>query len=154
MTSDITAERIKDSRTKIGLSGQSLAEAIGVTQTSISRYETGKKKPSFRTLKKISRTLNVSTDYLMGLSEESEPPAQNEDVMYTVKAPRMNTDQPDAPKITHGDIPTAAAEFRGRLKQEIYHMDADDLKITHDVLVSCIAMLDSLRDTEKQVKTA
>ena len=73
--SDITAERIRLARNSKGYTGQELAEIIGISQTSVSSYERGIKKPSFVTLKKISSVLGVSVDYLMGLTDDTDAPS-------------------------------------------------------------------------------
>ena len=46
-----------------------LAEAIEVTRSTLSLYETGKRTPDLATLCRMARFLAVSTDYLLGLSE-------------------------------------------------------------------------------------
>ena len=47
------------------LSQQALAEAVGVTQVAISKFESGKKTPRVKTLKKLAKELNCSTDHLL-----------------------------------------------------------------------------------------
>lgn len=42
-----------------------LAEAIGVTQSTITQYETGVRKPDIITLKKLAVTLHCTTDQLL-----------------------------------------------------------------------------------------
>jgi len=46
-----------------------LAEAIGMSQGVVNNYCTGKREPSIYVLYLICKTLNVSADYLIGLSE-------------------------------------------------------------------------------------
>ena len=60
-----------------------LAEMISVSDSNVSKYLYEKTYPSLPTLALIAKTLNVSTDYLLGLTsgkiEESKPKKQNDD---------------------------------------------------------------------------
>ena len=67
---NILGDRIKERRKIKRLSGASLAEEIGISQRMISCYETGTKRPSTKTLEKLSEILEVSIDYLMGRTDE------------------------------------------------------------------------------------
>ena len=51
-----------------------LANAIGVTQRTISFLETGASEPSLRDITAICRYFNVSADYLLGLPRDMEYP--------------------------------------------------------------------------------
>lgn len=64
------AERLKKYRKLSGTSQKELAEAVGVLQKDISRWENGTYKPGIDYLAKICITLNVSADILLGLTEE------------------------------------------------------------------------------------
>ena len=50
-----------------------LADAIGVTQATISDIENGRRATSFDKLAAICQHYNVSADYLLGLIEEPRP---------------------------------------------------------------------------------
>ena len=69
------AKRLKEVREKAGLTQRDLAEALEkeyglkVTASSISGYEKGKSFPTLPTAKVISEKLNVSLDYLCGITE-------------------------------------------------------------------------------------
>lgn len=52
-----------------------LAREAGLPATTISHFEAGSRKPSFDNLRRLSRTLNVSSDYLMGLVDTMEAAA-------------------------------------------------------------------------------
>ena len=58
--------RIKQSRKENGLTQKQLAERLGLRSSVISFYETGERTPSIDVLIKLSRTLHVSIDYLLG----------------------------------------------------------------------------------------
>lgn len=69
------AKRLKEIREKAGLTQRDLAEALEkeyglkVTASSISGYEKGKSFPTLPTAKVIAEKLNVSLDYLCGITE-------------------------------------------------------------------------------------
>lgn len=62
--------RIKELRKKHHMSQIRLSIELGVSQETISAYESGKHYPSFLSLVKLSEIFGVSIDYIMGLSEE------------------------------------------------------------------------------------
>lgn len=47
-----------------------VAELMGIPPRCISQYERGDRKPSVETLKKIAVFYGVTTDYLLGLTED------------------------------------------------------------------------------------
>lgn len=63
------SERLKELRTKLGLTQKDLATKIGVTSASLSAYETNTKNPSLGVAIDIAQKCNVSIDWLCGLSE-------------------------------------------------------------------------------------
>lgn len=62
--------RITIERKNSDLTQEELAEKLNISQKSISKYETGARKPSFETLTKMAKLFNVSTDYLLGITDE------------------------------------------------------------------------------------
>ncbi|MGE6347864.1 helix-turn-helix domain-containing protein [Bacillus mycoides] len=71
----VTAKRIKMLRLKKGLTQKSLGELVGVSEAFISMVESRSstnKKPSAKTISLIAEVLNVSTDYLLGLSNSDD----------------------------------------------------------------------------------
>jgi transcriptional regulator with XRE-family HTH domain len=63
-------DRLRDTRELRGYSQRELARICGLGENQIHRYETGKSDPSATHLKLIADKLGVSTDYLLGLSNE------------------------------------------------------------------------------------
>ncbi len=57
---------IKELRTKHGITAKQLGEIIGVAESTISLYETGKRYPNYSTLMKIADHFNVTVDYILG----------------------------------------------------------------------------------------
>ena len=62
--------KIKELRTSQKLTQNEFAERLGVTKSAISSYENGSRLPSYDILIKISRIFKVTTDYLLGCSNE------------------------------------------------------------------------------------
>ena len=62
--------RLKELRTKKGISQLRLATELNTTQNTISRYETGEREPGIDELIKIADYFNVSVDYLIGRTED------------------------------------------------------------------------------------
>ena len=58
--------RIKTLREQHGMKQRELAKELGVSQNTLSTWETGRYEPDAEMLKKIAYALNVSVDYLIG----------------------------------------------------------------------------------------
>lgn len=58
-------QRIAASRRHMGLSQRQLAALVNLRPNTISMYENDDRKPSVDTIIKLSKTLHVSTDYLL-----------------------------------------------------------------------------------------
>ncbi len=54
------------------LSQQQLADKLGVSRSTVAMWETGNSEPDLETLWKISEYFNVTTDYLLGLTDTPE----------------------------------------------------------------------------------
>ena len=61
--------KIQILRKENNLIQQDLAEKLGVSNKSISKYERGEREPDFNTLKKLSNIFNVSIDYILGVTD-------------------------------------------------------------------------------------
>lgn len=68
---DVFSQRLQSARDARDLSQQDLARKTGLPASSISHFEGGGRKPSFDNLHKLADALNVTTDYLLGRSEET-----------------------------------------------------------------------------------
>lgn len=78
--SEMFKERLKTAREMLRRWSQSeLASRAGLPPSSIAHFETGTRKPSFDTLRKLANALEVTTDYLLGrvdnpgLAEAGDP---------------------------------------------------------------------------------
>lgn len=65
----IVGERLRDLRKNRGYSRRELAEFIQIGEANIQRYESGESDAISENVLKIARYFNVSTDYLLGLSD-------------------------------------------------------------------------------------
>jgi putative transcriptional regulator len=62
----VFANRVRSTRTGLGLTQTALGAAIGVSDVSIHQLESGKILPSFNTFTKLAAVLGVTMDYLAG----------------------------------------------------------------------------------------
>ncbi len=69
---DIT--RLKELRKKAGLTQVELASIFGYSTQRYNYYETGKNEPDNETILKFAQHFRVSTDYLLGSSDDPTPP--------------------------------------------------------------------------------
>ena len=63
-------ERLKEIRLEKGLTQKQLAKAVGLTETALCNYEKGIREPSLNVLKQLCLALDVSSDYLLGLTDD------------------------------------------------------------------------------------
>lgn len=66
-------ERLKELREEYNLTQTKLANELLIDQRSLSFYEIGKYEPNIDTLKRMAIFFNVSSDYLLGLTDEKAP---------------------------------------------------------------------------------
>ncbi len=59
-------EKLRELRTKVGLSQRAVARHLDVSPSIISSYETGERTPSTENLLALSYLYHCSTDYLLG----------------------------------------------------------------------------------------
>lgn len=63
-------KRLKDLRKSFGLSQQKLAEIVNVSQSSISKYESGTLSIPTDIVIEMAKFYDVSTDYIAGLTNK------------------------------------------------------------------------------------
>ncbi len=66
---NLFVERIKGLIEKIGVTQRDLAQDIGVTESTLSKYLKGERTPNRDVLLNIATALNTTSDYLLGLSD-------------------------------------------------------------------------------------
>ena len=62
--------RLQEVRKKRGLSKKQLAETLQITPRAYQYYEEGKREPPYDRLVDLARELDISIDYLLGLTNQ------------------------------------------------------------------------------------
>jgi transcriptional regulator with XRE-family HTH domain len=69
MSTFLRRDRLRAAREKLGLTQHELAKACGLSINQINRYENGTTEPSASALAAVAHKLDVSIDYLLGLTD-------------------------------------------------------------------------------------
>ncbi len=67
-------ERIYSLRQELDIKQKELAEKVGITEATLSRYENGKRTPGSDIAAKLAQALGVTADYLLGNDESKTIP--------------------------------------------------------------------------------
>jgi len=70
LPTQLPLHRIRERRKALGLSQDALAELTGCLQTQISRYENNEAIPMSDALEALARALQVSADWLLGITDD------------------------------------------------------------------------------------
>lgn len=70
---EVFGKRLKLLRNKTGKNQQDIADAIGISRARYSHYENNHVEPDMSLIRQLSDLYNVSTDYLLGRTEDPEP---------------------------------------------------------------------------------
>jgi len=89
MELSLLGSRIKAERKRHGITQELLAEWTGISQSFLWEIEAGRKAPAIQTFYNIASTLRVSTDYLMGLSNENKLAGSFPDTEYDREKERV-----------------------------------------------------------------
>ena len=87
--------RLRDLRRENNLTSRELAKLLNVSQPTITRWENGLQEPSKKNVKKLASYFNVSSDYLLGLTDEREPykkPLKFEEALKILENTKRNND--------------------------------------------------------------
>lgn len=63
------SDRLRELRQSVNLSQQKLAERLGLSTSSVKKYELGDREPKIEMLEAIADFFNVDLDYLVGKSD-------------------------------------------------------------------------------------
>ena len=80
----LRTDRLKNLREQHGVSQRELARLCGLGETQINKYENGLSDPSATNLMLIAQQLEVSTDYLLGLTDDPH---------LLVREPKLDSDE-------------------------------------------------------------
>ena len=93
-------ERLVNLRKEKGLTQYDLAQLLGFSRGQIGNYEQGSREPDQETLLKIANFFNVSSDYLLGISDIKN---HTDDSNITI-ALHSDTDYDDLPEEARKEI--------------------------------------------------
>ena len=99
------SEKILYCRRKAMMSQEALAERVGVSRQSVSKWETGEASPEIGKLLLLAQTFGVTTDWLLS---EDEPAPENRPEPEAVQSEPVYQPQPVPPESVHtwvDDIP-------------------------------------------------
>ena len=69
----VFSERLKEARTKKGLSQYYVSQELGIPRTTYANWEQGKAEPGIDMMRRLAEILEVSADYLLGLTDDPSP---------------------------------------------------------------------------------
>ncbi|OPA74120.1 transcriptional regulator [Paenibacillus selenitireducens] len=75
--------RIADLRERKGWTQEELATTIGISRAALSHYEKNRRKPDFETLTQLADLFQVSIDYLIGRTSQSQHPMDGDVHQFT-----------------------------------------------------------------------
>ena len=120
------AERLKALRKNKGVTQKQLSVSLNVTERAVVAYESGKMKPSFDAINSLADYFDVSTDYLLGRTDNpnlyfigENPPITSEDFLNNII---LDTRQNHHKKLakSKGEISEPAFEYADNLLRH-YH---------------------------------
>jgi transcriptional regulator with XRE-family HTH domain len=76
----VRGDRLKAIRERKGLTQEELAARIGVGTQQIWRWESGSTTPASNFVADLARELSVSSDYLLGISDDPTPSIGEDDL--------------------------------------------------------------------------
>lgn len=74
------SDRLRQARESMDLSQDDLADRLGFGASQMNRYENGKQDPSAEMLTRMAAELEVTTDWLLGLSDKPNERVQADDL--------------------------------------------------------------------------
>jgi len=69
VSNSFISARLKEKREELHLKQDQVAQLMGVNRNAISTYENGTREPSLGMLVRLARLYRVSTDYLLGVTD-------------------------------------------------------------------------------------
>ena len=84
-------ERITKARRYLGMNQKELCEKAEINEATLSRYENGLREPKAATLSKLAEILEVSTDYLLGITDIRNYRTLQNDINKNVESIYENT---------------------------------------------------------------
>lgn len=92
MNGKILAQRLIELRTENGISQATLAKACKISQSCIAMLEKEKNEASASTVQKIAEYFNVTTDYLLGRTDDLGTPVPGSVPQYSTEEQKLIED--------------------------------------------------------------
>lgn len=110
-------DRIRVARLKEGFSQTDLARAVGVSRGFVGQWENHSNKPGRETLERIAVATKVSTDFLLGRTDDPRPPdgLPNETAQLLDLWPKLSPRQ----RQSHLDLIRVSVSLRREMEAEI-----------------------------------
>ena len=99
-------ERLRNLRRDRGFTQVTLAKALGITQQTVSAHEKGGAWPSPRILIRLARTLQVTTDELLGVKDVKVPPLSTSSARMWTRFKKLRALKPAEQSTIWGIIET------------------------------------------------
>lgn len=78
----LNGERLREERIAQNLTQEDMAKKLGITRQAYGNYETGKRDVDSQTLVNLVKILNVSVDYLLGLSDYKNQNSESNSLLF------------------------------------------------------------------------
>lgn len=127
--------RLRELRTKRGLSLRELAQAIGVAHTTLARVEKNERKMSVPQAIALADYFGVTTDYMLGLADENEKQTTEKTVKKEHKAMKEFYTYETAESVTLGH-PDRASDFIADRLLDAYRRKDPNAHVAAEVMLS------------------
>lgn len=150
------AKRLTELRHDKGLTQQEVAVGIGVSRTTYAHYEIGRREPDIGTLTTIAKFFEVSTDYLLGLTDLRKPYTLEENSPVYAQVLNALTDAnkegftPDDIREVNPEIASLMQDnsiIRAKAKMDLIEQNGLSLK----TLQKLVSLVDQIKKESTQV---
>lgn len=132
-------DHIQAKREAKGMTQDELADALGVSKSTISLYESGGRKPTFDRMTQIAQLLDTPVSEFLDL----DAPRKEKSIETTLRAEGLSRE--DIKKIRNY-IEISWLKNSGRKKQYIIHLTPTEYTYIRDIIATQEIELDSLVD--------
>ena len=117
----IVADRLRGLRNEMHFSQTNLAKVLGITQSSINRYEQGQSSPSAKTFRWYADYFDVSMDYIYGRTDDPHG-------AYYEYKPKFKKIDPEMAKFVEMCF-DPGSRMNERLKETLLQMLAEEVDV-------------------------
>lgn len=121
--------RIGDLRREQGWNQKELGDKLGVGQTTVSAWETGKNEPDYKSIRAMAELFEVSADYLLGFNDDHTRRGLSPEA-YAEKQRRMRQqlDDEQSEREIQKHLKQEEAYQRGLTDEEVEELEEDALR--------------------------